>query len=78
METGQRKDAEGKLIPAHYIERVTASCKNKEVLSADWGPSVSKNPFISFRFRGAVPGDKLTITWTDTAGETRTDEAVIS
>jgi sulfur-oxidizing protein SoxZ len=77
METGLRKDASGALVPAHYIETVKASCNGKDVLAADWGPAVSKNPFLAFRFKGAAKGDKLTITWVDTAGETRTDEAVI-
>jgi sulfur-oxidizing protein SoxZ len=78
METGQRKDADGNLVPAHYIVKVTASCKGREVLSAEWGPSVSKNPYLSFRFRGAAKGDKLTITWTDTTGDTRIDEVAIT
>ena len=78
METGQRKDASGKLVPAHFIEKVTATCNGKTVLTADWGPAVSKNPFLAFRFKGAKAGDKVSITWVDTAGETRTDEATIS
>ena len=78
METGQRKDSDGKLVPAKFIERVKVACKGKDVLSADWGPSVSKNPFLSFRFEGAAKGDKIQITWMDSTGETRTDEAVIS
>ncbi|MBK8959250.1 MAG: thiosulfate oxidation carrier complex protein SoxZ [Proteobacteria bacterium] len=78
METGQRKDAEGKLVPAHYTVKVSASCNGREVLDADWGPSVSKNPYLGFRFKGAAKGDKLKVTWTDTAGESRSDEAVIA
>ena len=78
METGQRKDAEGNIVPAHYIVKVTATCNGREVLSADWGPSVSKNPYLAFRFKGAAKGDKITITWTDTAGESRTDEVKIA
>ncbi len=78
METGQRKDANGQLVPAHFIEKVTATANGKTVLSADWGPAVSKNPFLAFRFKGAKAGDKVSVTWVDTAGETRTDEATIS
>lgn len=77
METGQRKDTDGKLVPALFITKVVASCNGKEILNADWGPSVSKNPYIAFRFRGAVAGDKVSVTWTDSAGSTRTDEAAI-
>ncbi len=78
METGQRKDAEGVVVPAHYIVKVTAQCNGRTVLSADWGASVAKNPYLSFRFKGAAKGDKLTVTWTDTLAGTRTDEATIS
>ncbi|AMS32319.1 SoxZ [Betaproteobacteria bacterium UKL13-2] len=78
METGQRRDAAGKIVPAWYIQSVTATCNGKTVLSAQWGPAVSKNPFLSFRFSGAKAGDKVIVTWTDNKGDKRTDEAVIS
>ncbi len=78
METGQRKDSKGANIPAHFIQQVTASHNGKMVLSAQWGPAVSKNPFLSFKFAGGKPGEKVSITWTDNKGEKRTDEATIS
>jgi len=78
METGQRKNSQGKVIPAHYISNVTAIHNGKTVLSAEWGPAVSKNPFLSFKFSGGKPGDKVTIQWTDNKGEKRSDEATIS
>lgn len=77
METGQRKDTDDNIVPARYIVRVTARCNGREVLSADWGPSISKNPYLAFRFKGAAMGDTVVITWTDSAGESRTDEATI-
>ena len=78
METGQRKDAKGATVPAHFIQTVTATCNGKTVFSAQWGPAVSKNPFLSFRFKGAKAGDKIVITWTDNKGDKRSDEAVIA
>ncbi len=78
METGQRKDAKGQPIPAWFIQNVTATHNGRTVLSAEWGPAVSKNPFLSFRFKGGKPGEKVTITWTDNKGDKRTDEAVIA
>ena len=76
METGQRKDAQGKTIPAWHIQQVTATANGKTVLSAQWGPAISKNPFLSFKYKGAK-GDKLQITWTDNKGEKRTDEVIV-
>jgi sulfur-oxidizing protein SoxZ len=78
METGQRKDAEGKVIPAWFIQEVTASLNGKQILVAEWGPAVSKNPFLQFAVKGAKAGDKLSVSWKDNRGETRTDEATVS
>jgi sulfur-oxidizing protein SoxZ len=78
METGQRKDAAGKTIPPWYIQQVTATSNGKTVLSAQWGPAVSKNPFISFKFKGGAKGDKVQVSWTDNRGDKRTDEVVVS
>ena len=78
METGQRKDSAGKTIPAWFIQNVTATHNGKTVLSAQWGPAVSKNPFLEFRFSGGKAGEKVVVTWTDNKGDKRTDEATIS
>ncbi len=78
METGQRRDGAGKTIPAHFIQQVTAIHNGKTVLSAQWGPAISKNPYLQFQFSGAKAGDKLQVTWIDNKGEKRTDEATIS
>ncbi len=78
METGQRKDAQGKVIPAWFIQTVNATHNGKTVLAAQWGPAISKNPFLSFRFKGGAKGDKVAITWVDNRGDKRTDEATIA
>ncbi len=78
METGFRKDSSGKIVPAHYINDVKATSGGKTVLAAKWGQAISQNPYLQFRFKGAKAGDKVSVTWTDNMGETRTDEATIS
>jgi sulfur-oxidizing protein SoxZ len=78
METGQRKDAAGKTIPAWYIQHVTAQLNGKTVLTAQWGPSVSKNPFLQFNIKGAKAGDKVGIAWVDNKGDKRADEATVT
>ncbi len=78
METGQRKDSAGKVIPAWFIQEVTASHKGKPVMTAEWGPSVSKNPFLQFSVKGAKAGDKISVSWVDNRGDKRTDEATVS
>jgi len=78
METGQRKDAAGTSIPAHFIEEVTVEHEGRTVLSARWGPWIARNPYLHFRFRGGKPGEKVTISWTDSRGDRRSDETTIA
>ena len=78
METGQRKDASGSLVPAHFIRSVSATHNGNVVLSAQWGPAVSKNPFLEFTFKGGQKGERVAITWEDNKGDKRTDEATIN
>lgn len=78
MESGQRKDGSGNLVPAWFIQEVTASLNGTQVFSAEWGPAVSKNPFLQFTIKGGKAGDKVTINWKDNKGDTRTDEATVS
>ncbi|RZS54477.1 thiosulfate oxidation carrier complex protein SoxZ [Sphaerotilus mobilis] len=78
METGQRKDASGKLIPAWFIQEVSAALNGKVVMTAQWGPAVAKNPFLQFSIKGAKAGDKVAVSWVDNKGDKRTDEVSVS
>lgn len=78
METGQRRDAAGKVVPAWHITEVTAAHNGKQVLSAEWGTGVAKNPFLQFTVKGAKVGDKISISWKDNRGDSRTDEATVA
>jgi sulfur-oxidizing protein SoxZ len=78
METGQRKDAAGKVIPAWHITEVSASHNGKVVMTAQWGPAISKNPFLQFNVKGAKAGDKIAVSWLDNKGDKRSDEATVS
>jgi sulfur-oxidizing protein SoxZ len=78
METGTRRDGSGNVVPAWFIQEVTAQHNGKTVMTASWGPSVAKNPFMQFSVRGAKAGDKITISWEDNKGGKRTDETTVS
>lgn len=78
METGQRKDASGTVIPAWFINEVTAKLDGKTVMQAQWGPSISKNPYLAFKVKGGKAGDKVSVTWVDNKGDTRSDEATVT
>lgn len=78
MENGRRKDEAGKLIPAWFITEIKAQHNGRTVLEGQFGTSVSKNPYLIFRFRGGAPGDKITLSWVDNRGDARSDDAAIT
>jgi sulfur-oxidizing protein SoxZ len=78
MENGRRKDEAGKLIPAWFITEIKAQHNGRTVLGGQFGTSVSKNPYLIFRFRGGALGDKIVISWVDNRGDARSDEAAIT
>jgi sulfur-oxidizing protein SoxY len=77
MENGLRKDAAGQPIPEHFIRSVSAQLNSRTVLEAEFGRSVSANPLIGFRLKGAKAGDKLVLRWVDSKGFSRTDETSV-
>jgi thiosulfate oxidation carrier complex protein SoxZ len=77
MESGQRKNAAGRLVPAWHIDQVTISLNGKPVLSADWGPGVSKNPYLQLTLLKAKAGDKLAVAWHDNKAAARTDDMLL-
>lgn len=78
METGMRKDADGVLVPAWFITDVKAQYQGRTVLEAQFGQSISKNPYLVFRFQGGAADEKLVVSWVDNKGDTRSDEAAIT
>ena len=68
MDSGFIKDAKGDLIPPHFIQQVTFEVNGKAVFVADWGPAVSKDPYVKFAFKGAKKGDDLKVSWVDNKG----------
>ena len=61
METGQRKDADGKIVPMHFIQNVTVKLNGKVVLEGQISQAVSRNPVFSFRIKGGAKGDKIEV-----------------
>lgn len=78
MESGQRRDEDGKIVPIWNIQDVSASLNGRVVMTAEWGGGVSKNPFLQFMIKGTKSGDKVSISWRDSRGDTRTDEALVA
>ncbi len=67
METGNRKDAEGRPIPRNIIHTFTAHYDGALVFTAEFGSGISANPYISFFLKVPGPGE-LMVSWTDDEG----------
>jgi sulfur-oxidizing protein SoxZ len=77
METGQRKDAQGNVVPRKILNKFTCTVNGKEVFSADFEPAVSANPYIQFQFKAAESGP-VVLTWIDDDGSKIVGEETIT
>lgn len=78
METGQRKDEQGRTLPAHFIQTFQLSLNGKPLVDGQLNTSVSRNPLFAFKTRGIKAGDRLTVSWTDNLGARREDEISVA
>ncbi len=69
METGYRRDEQGKVVPRDIIAKFVVTYAGAEIFRADTFPGVSANPFFAFT-TVAVDTGELVFTWTDLAGQT--------
>jgi len=67
METGNRKDSEGKPIPRNIIHTFTAHYDDVLFFKAELGSGISANPYLSFFLKVPGPGE-LRVTWLDDEG----------
>ena len=77
METGQRKDSKGNVIPRKILNKFVCTVNGKEVFSADFEPAISANPFIQFKFKATESGPVI-LTWTDDDGSKLVGEEKIT
>ncbi len=77
MESGQRKDKDGKVIPREIINKFTCEFNGTKVFECDIEPAVSANPY--FEFSAKVPeSGTFKFTWVDDDGSVYTDEQKIT
>jgi len=77
METGQRKESDGKPIPRFIINSFTASFAGAEVFKAELHPGISANPYLAFHMRVPGPGE-FEFTWTDDKGVKISEKAKLN
>ena len=78
METGQRKDSDGKLVPMHFIQNLTVKVNGKLVVDAQISQAISRNPVFSFRLKGGAKGDNIEVAWVDNKGESNSTEIAVA
>ena len=76
MESGQRKDSAGKIIPRKIINKFIAQFNGKTVFEAETTQAVSQNPLMAFPVKVTEPGT-VKVTFQDTLGKTYTSQAEI-
>ena len=78
METGLRKDSEGKIVPMHFIQNLVVKVNGRTMVDAQISQAVSRNPVFSFRFKGGAKGDKIEVSWLDNLGESNAIEGAVA
>jgi sulfur-oxidizing protein SoxZ len=67
MESGQRKDERGNLVPRKILNRFTCKFNGRTVLDARLEPAIAANPYLAFPFRASESGS-FEFTWIDDDG----------
>ncbi|RYC23981.1 thiosulfate oxidation carrier complex protein SoxZ [Ciceribacter ferrooxidans] len=76
MESGQRKDADGKIIPRSIINRFTCDFNGNNVIDVAIDPAVSTNPYFEFAAKVDAAGE-FKFTWYDDDGSVYEDKKPI-
>ena len=77
METGLRKDKDGKTIPRKIINKFACEFNGKQVFAVDLEPAIAANPYMQFHAKVEESGT-FKFTWTDDDGSVTTAEEGIT
>ncbi len=78
METGQRKNEDGELVPINYIAKVSVLNADKQVIfNANWGPAMAKDPIMAFKSKALKKGEEITVIWQNHNGDEQKQNAVV-
>ncbi|WP_417247811.1 thiosulfate oxidation carrier complex protein SoxZ [Celeribacter sp.] len=67
MESGQRKDGDGNVIPRSIINRFTCEFNGESVIDVTLEPAISTNPYVEFDATVPEAGE-FKFTWYDDDG----------
>jgi sulfur-oxidizing protein SoxZ len=77
MESGQRKDKDGKLIPRRIINKFEVKLDGRPVFTTVLYPAIAANPYISFFLKAEKTGE-LEMIWTDDDGSVYSDKQTLT
>lgn len=69
METGYRRDLDGRSIPLHVVDKLACRVGGREVFRAELGSGIAANPYLAF-YAVAEASGEVEVEWTDNRGET--------
>lgn len=78
MESGLRRDAAGRQLPAHFITEATVRVNDRVVLEAELGIATARDPLLQFRLEDIPTGARLRVQWRDNRGSQQAAEAELA
>ncbi len=69
MESGQRRDQNGAIVPRKIINRFSCTFNGKLMFGCELEPAVAANPYLQFSVRAEASG-VFAFAWTDDDGTT--------
>jgi len=78
METGRNRDKQtGELIATHHIKELIVRHNDNIVAIAEMGAGISRDPYFAFMIKGGEAGDKITISWEDSLGNSDSADSLL-
>ena len=77
METGFRRDYDGKVIPLHIVERLACTYGGREVFRVELGSGIAANPYFVFPVLASAPGP-MVVEWSDDHGDSGKVSAMVN
>ena len=77
MESGQRRNERGELVPRMIVNRFACTLDGAEVFSAELFPAIAANPYFAFHAVAEKSGT-LALAWTDDAGATGLETVAVT
>lgn len=77
METGNRKDAQGQVVPRDIIHTFVAKFAGQTFFEGAFGPGISSNPSFAIPLKVPGPG-QLELAWVDDQGVTTIETVTLN